>query len=41
LDAFQNAGARAAISLSTPVDPTDPGWTRLSGTDNWIYEFHQ
>ena len=41
LDAFRNAGARAVVSLSTPVDPTDPGWTRLEGTDKWLYEFPQ
>jgi hypothetical protein len=39
IEAFRAAGARAVISLSTPVVPTDPDWTRVSGTDKWLYEF--
>lgn len=39
LSAFRTAGARAVISLSTPVVPHDPGWVPLSGTDKWLYEF--
>jgi hypothetical protein len=39
VEAFRAAGARAVVSLSTPVVPTDPGWTRISGTDKWLYEF--
>lgn len=39
LSAFRTAGARAVVSLSTPVTPTEPGWTRLSGTDEWFYEY--
>ena len=39
LTAFHAAGARAVVSLATPVVPIDPNWTRLSGTDKWLYEF--
>jgi hypothetical protein len=39
LAAFRAAGARAVVSLSTPVVPAEPGWTRLGGTDKWLYEF--
>ena len=39
--AFRASGARAVLSLSTPSTPTDPGWTRLDGTDYWLYEFPQ
>jgi hypothetical protein len=39
LTAFHAAGARAVVSLATPVVPADPGWTRLNGTDKWLYEF--
>ena len=41
LSAFRTAGARAVVSLSTPVTPTDLGWTRLGGTDKWLYEFSE
>ena len=37
--AFRTSGARAVVSLSTPTPPAFPGWTRLGGTDDWLYEF--
>jgi hypothetical protein len=39
IEAFRSTGARAIVSLSNPRSSPEAGWTPLSGTNAWLYEF--